>query len=58
MARRRSGRKNTPQAKRFGAAVRACWAEARGRGGYTSPKQLGSCMRGKLKKKRRRKGRR
>ncbi len=56
---KRSGRRNTPQAKRFGAAVRACWADARAKGGFTSPKQLGSCMRGKLKGKRKgRKGRR
>lgn len=48
---RRSGKANTPQARRFGKAARECWSKAKSSGGFTSPKQLGSCMRGKLKKR-------
>lgn len=43
-------RANTPQAKRFGKAARECWGQAKARGGFTSPKQLGTCMKSKLRK--------
>jgi len=55
--RKSSGRGNTPQARKFGAAARYCWAEvkkmaAAGKVSGSLPKAAGSCIRRELKKRR------